>query len=83
VTFPPSDSPDWTGIPGALRFLGSIDLAGTGGLVQGDLDFAPASYDGAVYVIPTGDPQSTDHSARIALQAHTLLDDGHRLAGPR
>ncbi len=72
MTFPPSDSPDWTGIPGGVRYLGTINLSGTGGLIQGNLAFSPASYDGAIYVVFGGDPSSTDQDATITLTCVTL-----------
>jgi hypothetical protein len=68
VTFPPSDSPDWTGIPGALRYLGSIDMsASLPGDVTGTLDVTPASYDGVIYVVATGDPNSVVGNATVEL----------------
>jgi hypothetical protein len=50
VTLQPSDSPDWSGIPGSLRFLGTMALAGIGNQTQ-VLPFTPTSYDGAIYVM--------------------------------
>lgn len=84
MTFPPSDSPDWTGIPGALRYLGSIDMsASLPGDVTGTLAVEPASYDGSIYVVALGDPGSTSGSATVELDnfpsgAYTNLVDYYR-----
>ena len=84
MTFPPSDSPDWTGIPGALRYLGSIDMsASLPGDVTGTLDVTPASYDGVIYVVATGDPNSAVGNATVELDhlpdgAFTNLVDYYR-----
>lgn len=67
MTFPPSDAPDWTGIPGGARYLGTLDMSGTYVSKNANLAFAPASYDGAVYVISTGDAHSSTLSARVVV----------------
>ena len=72
MTLAPSDSPDWTGIPGGLRYLGTIAMHGNG-LVQGQLFFTPSSYDGAIYVIQAGAPNSDDHDAVITLICNTVV----------
>lgn len=68
MTFVPSDAPDWTSIPGGARYLGTLDMTGTYGLRQLNLDFAPGSFEGAIYVLQTGGPNSTSHSASISVQ---------------
>lgn len=50
MTLSPSDSPDWTGIPGSMRYLGAVSVTGTG-IVANSLAFTPASYDGAIYIV--------------------------------
>lgn len=67
MTLQPSDSPDWTGIPGSVRYLGLLDLTGTGGVINAQLDLTPASYDGALQVIVLGNPGSTTQDAWISL----------------
>lgn len=78
MTLPPSDSPDWTGVPGGARFLGSIDMTGTAASKNVTLNFAPASYDGAVYVISTGNPFSPSGIANVKVvnndNTATLVD---------
>lgn len=66
ATNPPSDSPDWTGIPGALRYLGTINMTGSGPLV-GSLAVAPASYDYSIVVIALGSPASGTGIASVAV----------------
>lgn len=91
MTFPPSDSPDWTAIPGALRYLGSIDMTGTYASKTGVLAVSPASYDGAIVVIPLGSPASSSFQAELDLTNTTLgfatdlmqfYDTGQYLAEP-
>src|SRR5216117_4042265 len=66
MTLPPSDSPDWTAIPGAMRYLGNIALAGVGHQVA-NLAFTPASYDGAVYLVLIGDPVNGGHLDKVTV----------------
>lgn len=58
MTLSPSDAPDWSGIPGGLRLLGSISVTGNG-LQTGTLDFTPATYDGSVYIVPDSSLETT------------------------
>lgn len=67
MTLPPSDSPDWTGVRGGLRYLGNIALAGIG-LHNGTLDFTPASYDGAVYLVCLGDVVNGGHLDAVSVK---------------
>lgn len=72
MTFPPSDSPDWTAIPGALRYLGTIDMTGTGADLTGSLVVSPASYDGVIYVLAFGDPGSDSGNATVRLDSSLM-----------
>lgn len=65
-TLAPSDSPDWTSIPGGLRYLGSIDASGTGPIAA-SLVVAPTSYDYSLVIIPVGSPASTTSLATITV----------------
>lgn len=69
MTLSPSDSPDWTGIPGSMRFLGLITVTGNG-LQTGSLPFTPATYDGAVVLV--GDPAQTGGAADNTLTVINL-----------
>lgn len=72
MTLPPSDAPDWTGIPGGVRYLGMLDMSGTNVQILGNFTFSPASYDGAIYVIPTGSPNSSAEWAVVTMSCNTL-----------
>lgn len=61
MTIQPSDAPDWSGIPGGLRYLGALTLTGNG-QQDGTLAFTPATYDGAVYIVLD---QSADGAAAL------------------
>lgn len=61
MTLIPSDSPDWTTIPGAGRFLGKITLTlPAPGIVTAGISFVPASYDGAIVLVTDWQSTPTD-----------------------
>src|SRR3954471_22874139 len=67
MTVAPSDSPDWSGIPGAMRFLGTIVLTGTG-FVLGALTFTPTNYDGALYLVKSTIDTGDAYPSTVAVQ---------------
>jgi hypothetical protein len=55
-----------------MRYLGTIDMTGGPGLINGSLSFSPASYDAAIYVFPTGIPDDRDLQTLVTLENVTL-----------